>query len=122
MRDVGCSILAIITAIICGVHAAWYAHLLVFGLQWGALSTYCKFGKQPDVYWYNWLCAGLFCGFSSIFYVIFGDVSWLEFGIRMIATGIGFWAWSVLIGWDVAEEAGRGFIFNISIRLLTLIK
>ncbi len=115
MRDLGVPLIKTITLmLLLNIKAIWWIHLLSFGIAFGAMTTYCKFGKQEDVHWYNWLCTGLFYGFSMIPYAVVGAVSWWAFGIQMGFLGISIMAWSEAISKDWLEEGGRGFLFNIS--------
>ena len=90
--------------------------ILCFGLVFGAQTSYFK-RKGWDAYWFNWLYCGLAFSFALLPYA-WATGHWAGFGIRtVVVTGFTI-GWSVLIGWDDAEEFGRGFIQIITLPFL----
>lgn len=121
MRDIGVPALAIIIIIfILHIKAIWWAHLLSFLMMFGSMTTYCKFGDQEDVHWYNWMCTGLFYGFTVIPYMLWGDVSVIAMLSRMAFLGAFITIWSEANSLDWLEEGGRGFLFIVSLPLLLI--
>ncbi len=118
-RDIGCPLTALICLwVLQGVNFAfWWAYLLTFALGWGAMTTYWNFGK--DVKWWNWILTGFFYGLSA-FPLYWAGCHWWAIGIRTIVLAITIMISSELIGWDVLEEGGRGFLFTSSIILLMI--
>jgi hypothetical protein len=116
-RDVGCSLLSLGLFIgQKGVNLSfWWLYAIAFGASWGFLTTYWDFITGED----NFYLHGLFCGLAFIPLHWVG-LSWWVIGIRAIACAVLMGIWSALIGWDIAEEFGRGFILTISIPLLLI--
>lgn len=88
------------------------------GIMAGVSTTYFK---RPgwDAYWWNWLFAGLSFGLAMMPYAYFTG-QWLEFFLRTaVCTGL-VCAWSEFIGWDIAEEAGRGFIAIVTLSIFLI--
>lgn len=113
-RDIGCSI---ITCLMLGYLITWHWTLvLVFGLTWGALSTYNKWAK---VEWLFWLITGVFYSLA-VFPFIFVTGHWIGFGIRTVVLGLSTMIWRLSIGNAVLEELGVGFLFCATIPLLLI--
>lgn len=111
-RDAGCPLIGCI--VVAMNHwplnlMAWLGLVLSFGLAWGAMTTYFK-RKGSDARWWNWMLVGLAFGiaFAPFAWAI---GAWVQFGIRTALCVFFIASWSQLIGWDVGEEFGRGFIF-----------
>jgi len=118
MRDIGCTTILLLSLWLLGFTAPIWVWIVTAGLQWASLTTYYKFGKQKDVKWYNWLLTGVVTAFAIIPFVIFGNVTWLEFLLRIFVLGISTMVWSELVSHARAEEFGRGFLLNITLLLL----
>lgn len=115
-RDCGCSA---INCALAGYLLAWSWTLVIcFGLSWGALSIYWKFGRI-DSKWYNWLTTGIFYSVAMLPYVIAEDL-WLGFISRTIILGTLTMIWSELVTNDVQEELGRGALLVLTMPLLLL--
>ena len=120
-RDLGipCCMLAyfLITA-----HFHWIL-ILCFGLTYGSQTTYNKWAqrligvKTDDVMWVGWLVTGMAFSFATLPYIAFTG-HWAGFAWRtLVVTGFTV-AWSELIGVDVWEERGRGWIQIITLPFL----
>lgn len=128
-RDLGlpCCMLAyfLITA-----HFHWIL-ILCFGMMYGAQTTYNKWAQRligvrtDDVMWVGWLVTGLAYSFAMFPYALVTWANPAELGgqgfgflIRtLVVTGFTV-AWSELVGVDVWEERGRGWIQIITLPLL----
>lgn len=114
-RDIGCSLLSVL---LIGYLVSWHWTLiLVFGLTWGALSTYWKQG--PKARWYHWLFTGLGYSLAVIPFCI-AEGHWLGFGIRTFTLSLLTMAWSELNGNAVWEECGRGALITLTVPLLLI--
>ncbi len=114
-RDIGCSLLSVL---LIGYLVSWHWTLiLVFGLTWGALSTYWKQGPRAN--WYHWLFTGIGYSLALIPFCL-AEGHWLGFGIRTAALGLLTMAWSEINGNAVWEEAGRGALITLTIPLLLI--
>lgn len=113
VRDCGCSL---ISCLMIGYFIAWHWTLiLVFGLTWGALTTYWKRGHNS--HWYNWLMTGAGYSLATLPYVIY-DGNWEGFVSRTIMLSGSTMIWSELNGNAVWEECGRGALIVLTIPLL----
>jgi hypothetical protein len=102
-RDLGCpTILIILFSILFGLH---WVYLLVFGLSFGALTTYWDFLFGYDNFWFH----GFMCALPGILLCWF--IPWWIPIIRLIICTVGMGLWSKIIGNDVVEECGRGAFF-----------
>ena len=120
-RDLGVPCCMLAYFLITG-HFHWIL-ILCFGLCYGAQTTYNKWAqrligvKTNDVMWVGWLVTGLGFSFALLPYAL-ATGHWMGFLWRtLIVTGFTV-AWSELIGWDDAEEWGRGFGQIITLPLL----
>ena len=95
---------------------SWLGLILSFGLSWGAMTTYFK-KKGTDAKWWNWMLVGLAFGIAFLPFA-WASGLWIPFLIRTAITTIAITAWCEAIGWDIAEEFGRGFIYCISLLIL----
>lgn len=113
-RDVGCSLLSVLML---GYIIAWHWILiLVFGLTWGALSTYFK-KKGTDAKWFNWILVGLALSLATLpIIIVYGH--WVGFFLRTIVLSLSIMSWSETNDNAVLEECGRGFLIPITIPLL----
>ena len=91
--------------------------IICFGLLFGSLTTYWK-KKGTDAKWYNWLFTGLGYSLAMLPYCI-ATHHFLGFLERTIVVTIFTTVWSQLIGYDIWEEFGRGFIICVTLFLLT---
>lgn len=114
-RDIGCSL---ISTILIGYLVSWHWTLiLVFGMTWGALTTYWKVG--PKAYWFNWIFTGL--GYSlAVLPFCIAEGHWIGFGIRTVVLSLTTMIWSELNGNAILEEFGRGFLLSATIPLLLI--
>lgn len=121
IRDLGCPTIAIGLLLYLYPHYDWkilLSYFLTFGLYFGSMTTYWK-KKGEDARWWNWLLTGL--GYSLAFLPFaFASGLWLGFALRCVICSIGIMIWSEKIGWDIAEETGRGFISTITLPLLLI--
>ena len=96
-------------------------HWTVFpsaGLTAIVTTTYFKRPGQ-DASYINWMLCGLAFGLAMTPYA-FATGHWLGFWLRTgVCIGL-ITAWSELIGWDVGEEAGRGFIIVATLPILII--
>lgn len=92
--------------------------ILAWGLGWGAMTTYFK-KKGTDAKWYNWLFVGIAFSLVPIFYAWTTGL-WIPFAIRSAVLVIAIPLWCEFIGWDVAEEFGRGFLFCVTLLMFNL--
>jgi hypothetical protein len=99
-------ILVGLSVLLYGVSSAWWGYLLTFGLSWAALSTYWDFLFGEDNFWFS----GLICGVAGMPLLMCG-VPWQVLVLRLAIVTIGWGIWSAIMGWDVAEEMGRGGLF-----------
>lgn len=114
-RDAGCSL---ISTLLIGYLIAWHWTLiLVFGLTWGALSTYYKRG--PTAHWWNWLLVGAGISLATLPFII-AEGHWLGFASRTIILSGGVMIVSELEGNAVREELLRGFLICATIPLLLI--
>ena len=114
-RDVGCSLLS---CLLVGYLVSWHWTLiLVFGLTWGALTTYWK--QSPRAKWYHWLITGAAYSLATLPFII-AEGHWVGFASRTIVLGGATMIWSELNGNAVWEEMGRGFLICATIPLLLI--
>jgi hypothetical protein len=113
-RDAGCSFLIVLALIILfgWQQERWWAYLAVFGLSWGAFSTY-----QDTIWGYDNLWASGFLVGLAAFPAYWLGVPWWVIGIRAIVLCL---AWGLLNKYlppkvwvwrrDVVEEFSRYFV------------
>lgn len=115
-RDIGVSICVVACLSLLGFFH--WVLLIVFGLQFGSLTTYFKKKGSEARYW-NWAIVGLSDGLTMApIAVVYGN--WLGFGIRTAVCALLTSTWSSLIGNAVLEENGRGWIRVITLPLLLI--
>lgn len=119
MRRIGVPIISLIILLLLQLpHGLpWWAYLLIFGLQFGAVSTYFKFGGQEDVLWYNWLLTGIACGLVMLPAAILTG-AWIGFVIRLVVITAGIVLVSLGSKNAWVEECGRGAFIAGTIPLL----
>lgn len=118
-RDIGCSLVSLALCLVLGLKAGLWATLgayfLTFGLTWGALSAYWGQDEKKFGYWAHGLGLAL-----AILPIAFITGHWIGFGIRVVGLTFLTALWSEIIGWDIAEEFGRGFLLTATIPLLMI--
>lgn len=124
-RDVGTSLCLLLSLIMLGVVNGLMPYLsliLVFGMTFGALSTYRYFLPRPEEGNYTGWHYALHGFMVALADAPFAWASgrWICFGVRCVICGVLVGVWSWIIKWDVLEEFGRGFIL-CSTRLLYLL-
>ncbi len=114
VRDLGlpsCMIIFLITTI----NFHWWA-ILAFFLMFAAQTTYFK-KKGENAKWWNWMFVGIAFGVCMLPYSIaIGNLN--GFFIRLGVVTLFTTLWSERVDWDIAEEAGRGWIQIITLPLL----
>ena len=114
-RLMGCSALRVGAVYLLGIKAPWYAHMAVFGLSVGSLSTYWDFIFGYDNFWFH----GFMIGVATVPYAYFSpDVTWLAWGLQTISLSVFMGLWCKVFGWDVLEEGGRGASIPLSVYIL----
>ena len=114
-RDIGC---ALVSSLLIGYLISWHWTLaLVFGLTWGALTTYWKAG--PKAYWFHWLITGAMYSVATVPFII-SEGNWIGFASRTIVLAGTTMIWSELNGNAVFEETGRGALITLTIPLLLI--
>lgn len=117
-RDAGCAFIAVMVSIMLGFYS--WPLILTFGLLWGALTMYWKFGAD-DAKWYHWAAHGLGCSLAwTPVAWYFG--AWEGLVAYSIAVPVTFVVWSEIHD-DVRIEApGRGvaLIFFLPLLLINL--
>jgi len=108
---VGCTLLAAHCWPLTGL--AWFGLILSFGLSWGAMTTYFK-KKDTDAEWYNWLFVALAFGIAFLPYA-WATGQWGVLFLRTLILCLTLVPWCEIIGWDVGEEFGRGFLYCITL-------
>jgi hypothetical protein len=123
-RDIGvsaciCAILGFLTqnrAIV-----GYLALIPVFGLQWGALTTYRYFLPKPKDYswWHYSLHAFMICLCALPFVLV--TKQYFLFGLRCLVSSALVGAWYFVAKWnDDLHEFGRYFLVTLSSYLLVL--
>ena len=115
MRDIGCSIITIISLLILGIIVSFWIYIIVFGLSWLTLSAYWGLDEKKFGYWAHGL--GLSLALLPIAYI---TGNWLGFTLRTIVLTASITIWSEYTKWDVLEESGRGFLITATIPLLLI--
>lgn len=116
IRHAGCSACVVIAL---GILIGWsWWLILVFGLQFGALTTYFK-KKGTDAHWWNWLLVG-FAWSIVILPVVISSHIWVGFFCRSLILTALVCIWSVYEGNAVREELGRGFLLVGTIPILLI--
>jgi hypothetical protein len=117
-RDLGCPLIALIALwLLVGFQLSyWWVYFLMFGLMFGALTTYWDFLFGFDNYWFHGFMVGL-----STFPLFWLGIYWWAILIYSISLAVSMGIWSKLINWDVAEEFGRGFFITSLLSTLFLL-
>ena len=113
-RDLGVpACMVAVMTLLGGLH---WSLILCFGLLFASCTTYFK-KKGSDACWWNWLLVGLAFSISMLPWA-WATGHWLGFGVRTVVCTALITLWSEFMGWDVAEEFGRGFIIVATLLLL----
>lgn len=116
-RDVGVSIIGVLSMLILGIWSWWL--ILCLFIEFASLTTYWNFKDGSQEKWYHFGLHGLGISIAYLPFVIVTH-SWLSFGIRCIFL-FGFMSiWSIVQKNVSPQEIGRGIAINVS-RLLFLI-
>ena len=103
----------------------FWPYFFSYGLLFAALTTYCKFitrllkKDDSDVYWYNWLCTGVFYGLSALPLMVL-EVPLFLILARTAALGVMTMLWSEAADDPFWEEFGRGALVTLTIPILTI--
>lgn len=89
--------------------------LVAYGLTFGVLTTYWDFLFKED----NFYIHGFFVGLATIPCMFLG-IHLYAIIIRTIILAFGMGLWSKIIGWDIAEEFGRGFLITATMPILII--
>lgn len=116
-RDFGCSLIFLISLwLIKGfILSHWWMYLLVFGLMFGALTTYWDSLFGFDNFWFHGFMIGM-----ATFPLFWAGIHWWAIFIYSISLAIIMGLWSKLISNDFWEEFGRGFTIIILMEILCL--
>src|SRR3990167_4994301 len=100
-RDVGCSLCLVIALWLLGFHSWWL--ILVFGLQFGSLTTYNKWAdriifKMTNVGFLGWFFTGLSYSLYILPITMSGQWHWAGFIIRTVVLTVSTCLWSQFIG------------------------
>jgi len=112
--------------VVAGIWLGWHWIMVVsFGAMFGFLSTYWDFINRffktdENEYWWNWALHAFMVSLALIAIVFFGHGHWIGFGIRQVVATVLVTIWSQVVGWDVAEECGRGAILTATVPLLLI--
>jgi len=122
-RDAGCSLLTTVALNLWVPHIPWWASAIHFGLLWGFLTTYWDFLNDDKEVWWTWVITGLFYGLAAL--SCLSSVGLWVVLLRAGALGVGTMLWRVvrpsiagLIGDDVLDEFGVGFMLTASVMML----
>jgi len=119
VRDCGVPLVSICSLKLIGIECPLWVWITYFLLSFATMTTYWEHWGSEGVEWYEWLLTGLVYGVPTFIFVYFG-IDWVGCLSRIGVLGLTTVAWSELISKDTWEEWGRGFLFNISILLLTI--
>lgn len=90
------------------------------GIMFGALTTYRYFLPKPKDYrFYHYALHGFFVALAILPWAIATGHIW-GMAARCAVCAVLVGGWSHLIGWDVLEEFGRGFIMGASLLILAV--
>lgn len=117
-RDIGVPlIVSVVLSLMKPSNIGWVPYAIAlfihFGLLFGSLTTYFKFG-QKDVRWWNWAICGLAFGLSAL-PLAWVTHLWLGYSLRAITLCLSVTLWSEWIGTDWLEEFGRGFLIAFTL-------
>ena len=115
-RDVLCNLVSLLAVYLVGIRGEWWAWVLVFGITWGALSSYHDYISGKDNFWLH----GFFIGLALFPLVIWGTLSWQLLLFRAFVLAIFMGVWCLLWGWDLAEEWGRGASLPLSLAIFLI--
>lgn len=117
-RPVGIGVITMATLVLWSFIWDWWYLLGVIasgGASAGLSTTYFK--NVPDARWWNWMFVGIALSIALLPFTIATGL-WLGFFIRLAILTPAITLWSEIIGWDIAEEFGRGFLHVATIPLL----
>lgn len=113
-RDLGCpTAVWLVNLYLLDIKGEWWVHLICFLLLFAALTTYWDSLFGFDNFWFH----GFMCGLAHV-PMAFIDGHWFLWPLRAIIMGALIGGWSLLIGNDVAEEFGRGFLIVATLLIL----
>jgi hypothetical protein len=102
-RDLGCpTVLIAYLWFLLGFH---WIYIAIFGLSFGALTTYWDFLFGYDNFWFH----GFMCSLPTMLLAFY--IPWWIPLIHIFICTVGMGLWSELIGLDWLEEGGRGVFF-----------
>ena len=106
-RDIGCPfvLLCLVGALFGFKLAFWWVYVLLFGLSFGALTTYWDKIFGYDNYWFH----GFMCALPGL--LLCFVLPWWIPVLRLIICTVGMGYWSKIQDNDVIEECGRGVFF-----------
>lgn len=80
--------------------------------MWASLTTYCKWGGQENVEWYNWIVCGMCYGLSAL-PVAIAQNNYKGFALRVLTLMSTIWLMSDsgVVRGVVGQEMGRGALF-----------
>ena len=111
-RDLGCPLVCLSALLLMGIQTAWWIHMIVFLIMFGALTTYWDkiFGYD------NFYLHGLAIGLAYLPYLMV--IPWYLLIIRAIIMGLFMGIWCKVFSNDLVEEYGRGGIIGLTLILL----
>ena len=118
-RDFGVPAMAVTLLLLLGASAPWWIFFLLFGCMFGSLTTYCKFGGQENVEWFNWCFTGILYGIAALPFAWFSG-NWIGFAIRTVVLGFSIMFVSEKFDNVFWEEGSRGILFTATIPLLLI--
>lgn len=124
MRDWGVPIISICSLKLLGFDLPIWGWVIYFLAAFGSMTTYWEHWGGEGVEWYEWLLTGVMYGVALLPVVVYSG-TWWQFVVRIILMGafvplLNKYAYKIHRKTDVVEEAGRGFMFNISKLLLII--
>lgn len=123
-RDIGCSLVAILTMLLMGIKAPFWIWFITLGTQFAFLCAYHKWFQRlfgfpdDDVYYPAWLMTGFGYSISALPVVIYAGL-WWGFILRTIVLTLGICAIREFFSDVNIEECGSGFLYCVSLRSLT---
>lgn len=115
MRDIGCSIITILSLFILKIFVPFWAYLFTFGLSWAACAAYWQMDEHKWGFWPHGL--GLSLATLPIAYI---TGHWWGFSIRCIIFTTLITLWSEFWGDVNIEEGGRGALIILTLPLLLI--
>ena len=118
VRDMGVPLVCLLWLYFC-VSAPWWVWFIMFGMMFGALTTYWDYWGTDNVEWYEWALHMGMVGVALTPLIWFG-VPWYYHILRIIVLAVAGAAWSEYIDIDWLEEGGRGFLIAATLPLLLI--